>query len=194
LFCCFLLFIIKIKAKPYQALSCDSIVQKGVREMSQKKHNISLELLIQAKDMAKKNKDYSCLFLSYNNIGANYYNLLDYGEALENFLEAYNIALKYLDETKEMVVLNNIGILYIKDSQPQKAKEYFSRAYKVAKKIKKENNITKYSINLGLVSNDLEEISNAIKYFEEYNGLLENDLNLKMLSYIDLCDKTYLYQ
>jgi len=194
LFCCFLLFIIKIKAKPYQALSCDSIVQKGVREMSQKKHNISLELLIQAKDMAKKNKDYSCLFLSYNNIGANYYNLLDYGEALENFLEAYNIALKYLDETKEMVVLNNIGILYIKDSQPQKAKEYFSRAYKVAKKIKKENNIAKYAINLGLVSNELEELSNAIKYFEEANALIENDLNLKMRSQLGLVETYLLYQ
>lgn len=194
LFCCFLLLTTVIEAKPYQKLACDSIVQKGVREMSQKRHDISLELLVQAKDMAKKNKNYSCLFLSYNNIGANYYNLLDYGEALENFLKAYNIALKHLDETKEMVVLNNIAILYTKDSQPQKAKEYFLRAYKVAKKIKKENNIAKYAVNLGLVSNELEELSNAIQYFKGANLLIESDVDLKIQSQLGLVETYLLYQ
>ncbi|QNK78655.1 hypothetical protein H7F37_06140 [Winogradskyella sp. PAMC22761] len=49
---------------------------------------------------------YKQQFLALNNIGANYYSMLDYGEALDYYLEAYTIALKHLDENEEMTVLN----------------------------------------------------------------------------------------
>lgn len=179
---------LNIHAKSLQKATCDSLIRKGVQKMSEKRYEQSLELLTEAKNVARQEHDYACLFLSFNNIGANYYNLLDYGEALENYLQAYNIALKHLDDSKEMIVLNNIAILYSKDSQHEKAEEYFLRAYKIAEKSNNSRNIARYATNLGLVSNKLRKLSSAITYFEKANSILNDHDELKAESQVGLAE------
>lgn len=172
---------------------CDSLIRQGVEAMQQKEHHISLELLAKAQKEAEDTKNYPCLFLSYNNIGANYYGLLDYGEALDNYLKAYNIALKFLDSSKEMVVLNNIAILYSKDSKDEKAEEYFLKAYRIAQKDDDSRSIARYATNLGLVSNKLKKLAEAQSYFQEALSLLDKQNDLEIESRLGLAEN-YLLQ
>ena len=90
---------------------CDKLIITGVEYMNRQDYVKSLELLTKAKAIAKKNKWHKQQFLAINIIGANYFSMLDYGEALNNYLAAYTIAIKELDENSEMIVLNNIAIL-----------------------------------------------------------------------------------
>ena len=88
----------------------DSLLVQGINARSNKEYSKSLELLTKVRTVAEENQWYKQQFLAINNIGVNYYSMLDYGEALDNYLEAYTIALKHLDENEEMIVLNNICI------------------------------------------------------------------------------------
>lgn len=142
--------------------------------MNQKNHARSLELLTEAKAIAENNNWNKQLFLAINNIGANYYLMLDYGEALDNYLEAYKIALKTLDAKHEMIVLNNIAILYSKDQEFDKAEEYFLKAYEIAKENKDSIKIGLYATNLATVANEKNEIEKAEAYIQTAIPLLKN--------------------
>lgn len=108
------------------------MIVEGIGEMNLKNHTKSLEILTEAKTIAEANKWHRENFLVLNNIGLNYYLMLDYGEALNNLFNAYLIALKDLDRDSEMVVLNNIAIIYLKDDRLTKAESYFEDAYTIA--------------------------------------------------------------
>jgi hypothetical protein len=170
---------------------CDSIIKKGIELMFQKKHLQSIELLSEAKAMAKKNKWYQQMFLAQNNVAINYYLMLDYGEALKQYLESYNISKKYLEDKYSMIVLNNIAILYSKEEKYTKAIEYFYKAYTMAKKNKDSLKIGMYALNLGNVANDENKTDKARKYFEEsmrYSQRSELEIPLK----IGLCQNDFL--
>ncbi|SMC32495.1 Tetratricopeptide repeat-containing protein [Moheibacter sediminis] len=153
---------------------CDKILVEAVKEMNQKNHARSLELLTEVKSMAQTNNWSKQLFLAINNIGANYYLMLDYGEALDNYLEAYKIALKDLDAKHEMIVLNNIAILYSKDAKNDKAEEYFLKAYEIAKENNDSVKIGLYATNLATVANAENEIQKAESYIKIALPLLKN--------------------
>lgn len=95
LFLLCLFFMPKLQAQA--TAHCDSLIVTGIDYMWKKDHVKSLELLTQARNLAEKNRWYRQLFLATNNIGANYYTMLDYGEALNYYLESYTIAVKHLD-------------------------------------------------------------------------------------------------
>jgi tetratricopeptide (TPR) repeat protein len=171
---------------------CDSLIQRGVAAMWNKDHVKSMELLTEARSMAEKNRWYKQLFLANNNIGNNYYSLLDYGEALNYYLESYNIALKNLEPKYEMVVLNNIAILYSKEKNYIKAKEYFRKAYDIAKENKDNVKIGLYASNLGNVANEANRPMEAKPYFIESLPYLKNEPNLLMLAYIGLAENDLL--
>ncbi len=143
---------------------CDQLIVEGVKEMNNKNHSKSLEILIQAKTMALENNWHKLCFLAYNNIGANYYMMLDYGESLDNYLEAYKIAIKNLDDNFEMIVLNNIAILYSKEKQLTKAEEFFRRAYEIAYKKNDSLKIGIYAVNLAILANQKNEIKKSDEY------------------------------
>jgi tetratricopeptide (TPR) repeat protein len=128
---------------------CDSLIKKGIDAMWEKQHGRSIELLTQAKILAERNNWYEQLFLANNNLGANYYAMLDYGEALNYYLESYTIAVKELKPKHEMVVLNNIAIVYSKEKNYDKAKEYFQKAYDIAKENKDRIKIGLYAMKPG---------------------------------------------
>src|SRR5690606_16687949 len=146
---------------------CNSLIQKGVDAMWKKEYVHSLELLTEARSLAEKNRWYEQLFLATNNIGANYFSMLDYGEALNYYLESYTIAVKELDPTREMVVLNNIAIIYSKEKNYEKAEEYFKKAYSIAKENKDYVKVGLYAMNLGNVANETARPGEAKAYIIE---------------------------
>lgn len=172
--------------------SCDSLIKSGVELMLKKNHVKSLELLSNARNMAEKNKWYKQLFLAQNNIGNNYYMLLDYGEALKQYLLSYQIAVKHLDAQHEMIVLNNIAILYSKEKKFEKANEHFYKAFLIAQKSNDSLKMGLYSMNLGSLANDENKpqkarnhLNDALRYTQRPEvkipaliGLCANDVLL----------------
>lgn len=154
-------------------------VEQGVEAMLKNDYEKSLGFLLEAKSIATQNDNYENLFLAINNIGANYYSMLDYGEALSNYLEAYQIAIDYLEPKHEMSVLNNIAILYSKEENFDKAIEYFQKAYAIASKNKELPKKGLYAINLGAAHNEINKTSIARKFIDESISIFKD--NSKML-------------
>lgn len=173
-------------AKAQNLEYCDSLVVKGIDALWKKEHVKSLELLTKARTIAERKQWHRQFFLATNNIGANYFEMLDYGEALDYYLEAYNTALKHLDPTSEMVVLNNIAILYSKEDNNEKAREYFKKAYDIAKENKDAIKIGLYAMNLGSAYNASKDPVTARKYILESIPYLKNDPNLYAMSQVTL--------
>lgn len=173
-------------------LECDAHIQMAIEAMHRQEHTKSLELLIKAQKIAQEKGWYKELFLSLNNIGANYYKLSDYGEALENYLAAYDIALSHLDSQQEMVVLNNIGILFYQENNLSEAEKYFLKAYDIA--TEHSDNFKKglYAVNLGLVYNNGGRLSEANTYLQEALPLLENNQNVLLQGRYALAENLYL--
>ena len=163
------------------AAQLDSLILKGIDARSNKEYQLSLEILTKVRTSAEERHLYKQHFLALNNIGANYYSMLDYGEALDNYLEAYTIALKHLDGNEEMTVLNNIAILYSKESDYAKAEDYFLKAYKLAKEYKNDRRIGLYAVNLGIVANQQDKLDEASNYLEEAKEILISDSTLILL-------------
>ena len=165
-FVCFCLFIVCGFLSPQTQTECDKMIEQGVRAMNRQQYEKSLELLTKVKIQAQKNQWNKQLFLSVNNIGANYFLLLDYGEALNNYLDAYKIALQEANPTFEITVLNNIAILYAKDKKFDKAEEYLMKAYESADN---QNNLIKkglYAMNLASVYIETKNIVKCKKYLD----------------------------
>ena len=153
---------------------CEKMIIEGVEAMNKKDFAKSLQILFKTKKIAQDNKWYREEFLAVNNIGANYYMMLDYGEALNNYLDAYKIAVAHLDEKSEMTVLNNIAILYSRDNKTDKAKEYFSKAYELAGKVNNNTSKGLYAINLTIVYNEKGDYKTSKKYIDEALKLTAN--------------------
>lgn len=154
---------------------CDKMIIEGVKEMNNKNHSKSLEILTKVRSIAEDNNWRKQLFFAYNNIGANYSSMLDYGEALDNYLEAYKIALKDLDAKHEMTVLNNIAILYSKERKYEKAEEYFLKAYDIAKENKDSIKIGMYATNLANVASERKDVKKSESYIQVAISFLRND-------------------
>ncbi len=160
--------------------------------MWEKEHVKSLGLLTEARNLAEKNKWYKQQFLATNNIGANYYNILEYGEALHYYLESYTIAVKELGPKYEMVVLNNIAILFSKQKKYEKAREYFKKAYDIAKENNYGEKIGMYAMNLGNLANETGDIKEARIYMLESFPYLKSDPQMTVLAQVGLAENDLL--
>src|SRR5690606_35547877 len=163
---------------------CDRLIKSGIKEMNEKNHDKSLEILSRAKSHSEKNDWHKQLFLSLYNIGANYYLMLDYGYALDNYLEAYKLAVKELDQNFEMIVLNNIAVLYSKEKKFEKAEEYFLNAYQIAKENNDSTKIGLYAVNLATVANEKKEISKATNYLNTAFSYLAENSHILSQAYV----------
>ncbi|WP_271393721.1 tetratricopeptide repeat protein [Aequorivita sinensis] len=169
------IFLISPSLIAQSVTQLDSLLRQGIDARSNKNYSLSLEVLTKVRSVAEENQWYRQQFLAINNIGANYYSMLDYGEALDNYLEAYTIALKHLDGNEEMTVLNNIALLYIEEGDLLKAEENFSKAYILAKENNEKIKTGLYAINLGIVENQRGNIEKAARYLAEA-GKIVNDI------------------
>jgi tetratricopeptide (TPR) repeat protein len=145
--------------------ACNKLLQSGIAEMRSKNYARSLRLLASAKIIAEKNHWNEELFKATNNIGGNYFQMLDYGEALNQYQQCYKIALKYLGPKYEMIILNNIAVLYCSEKLYLKASINQQEALTIAVK----NND---SIKIGFYSVNLANMFNKLKRFDEAKALL----------------------
>lgn len=171
---------------------CDSLIRKGIDAMWKKEYVKSIGMLTEARTLAEKNGWHEQHFLATNNIGANYYNMLDYGEALKYYLEGYTIAVKELEPKHEMVVLNNIAILYSKQKEYDKAKEYLVKAYNIARKNNDSVKIGLYSLNLGHLANETGNLKSARRYITESFPFIKKDRQMLLLAQIGLAENDLL--
>jgi Flp pilus assembly protein TadD len=185
------LFLI-INAQEETRPECDILIQQAIEAMHQNKHAKSLEILTKVQKIAQEKGWHKELFLTLNNIGANYYKLSDYGEALENYLLAYDIALSYLDTTQEMVVLNNIGILFYQENNLAEAEKYFLKAYTLAHKNTDSFKMGLYAVNLGLALNSAGRLEDARAYLQKALPLLQNHQNVLLQGRYALAENYYL--
>ena len=151
-----------LQAQP--ATTIDELLSKGVQEMQQTNHTKSLEILHHVRKMAQTKGTEKQLFLALNNIGANHFMMLDYGEALKYYLEAYAIAVKDLTYTDENIVLNNIAILYSKDKKWDKAEVYFLKAYQNAVDNTDDTKMQLNAINLAQLYNEMGKYNLSYDY------------------------------
>ena len=172
--------------------TCDSLIRAGVVQLGENDHIASLENLNRAFVMATENRWYDQAFLALNNIGANYYTLLNYGEALHYYLEAYQIAISHLDGEREMIVLNNIAILYLSDHEYKKAAEYEERAFNIARKADNPKRMALYGVNLGLIHNKMGDLQKAAHFFSEVKKIDVPDLNINLINEIGQTENAYL--
>lgn len=170
----------------------EKLIQNGIEKMFNKEHAQSLELLVKAKTLSEANGWQNESFRATNNIGANYYMMLDYGEALKYYLEAYEIATEMSDNSQVMTVLNNIAILYFQEGNNQKAYDYFLKAYNIAKENKLEEKKGLYATNLGLVLNKLKKTDEAAVYINEAVSLVKNDSNNSLMVKMALAENLML--
>ena len=185
-----LCFLLEGRAQSTTITKCDALIMDGVEAMNRNEHIHSLELLTKARVMSKNNDWPKQEFLALNNIGANYYKLLEYGEALNYYLEAYTISIKKLEPIDEMVVLNNIAILYSKEKKYDRANEYFKKAYEIAKQNKDTLRMGLHTLNLGNLANEKENFKLGRAYFTESLPYLKNNQDFLVLAKIGLgvCD------
>ena len=182
--------ILNLNAQKYSKKQCDGVIEKGIILLNKNQNYRSLEILTQARAIAKKNNWAKQEFLALNNIGANYYMLLEYGEALNNYSAAYSIAIQKLEPEDEMIVLNNIAAIYIEEKKNDKANEYYKKAYTIAK----ENNNTfktgLYALNLGNLACEMNDATLGRAYFNEAIPLLASKPKVLILAKIGIgiCD------
>lgn len=135
-----------------------------------------LENLYQKKETQKNLKQ---KFLVINNIGINYFQLLDYGEALKYYQEAFRIAVDNSDEESEMIVANNIGFLYFKTKQYVESEKYFLRASDIAKKYNNRHKMAMYAINLAMLYNKENQLYKAKEYLNIVKTNNNSDKSIK---------------
>lgn len=179
----FIVLIFVVFAPIQNKQHCKKLIQSGIEALNQKEHAKSLEILVEAQSMASNMGWNEELFYAFNNIGANYYQLSDYDEALNKYLKAYDIAVKYLDVQKEMVVLNNVGILFYNDERYKEAKDYFTKAYTIAVQHNETNKKGLYAVNLGLTLNLLGEFDQAYNFLKISQENLDDGKIVLQLQY-----------
>lgn len=170
----------------------NEIIQSAIEALHKKDHVKSLELLINAQNIASSHQWHEEQFLALNNIGNNYYQLSEFGEALENYLAAYNVAVSHLNPQREMVVLNNVGILYYEEKKYKDAENYFLKAYNIASEYNEKVKIGIYAINLGLVYNKLNYLDKANQYLKIAFPFLENEKNILLQGTYALAENYFL--
>lgn len=176
-----LVFIFFITVQTNESVEyCDELIAKGIDALYNKEHSKSLELLTQAKTLALKKDWYKQQFISINCIGLNYYQMLDYGEALDHYLEAYKIAIKELDASQEMTIQNNIALVYMQEGKFNESEKYQKRAYDLAIAEKDSVKIGMYAGNLAAIYNETEALDKATKYIDIAKGTNSNDNRIFM--------------
>lgn len=160
----------------------DKNIDEGIALMFAKDHTRSLELLVATETVAASKGWSQQLFRATLNIGANYYLMSDYGEALRYYLQAYEIALRESDERNEMIVVNNIAILYFEEGNLEDALTYFTKAYSIAHSLEEADRIGYYAVNIALVSNKLNQTESAKVYLEEAFPLIKDNKRVSILA------------
>ena len=169
-----LLFLLHIFPTSYAEDYCDSLIQIAIKASIEKDHQLSLNLLQEARAIATKENSPEDLFWVLTNIGINYAELLNYSDALDAFLEAYKIALDHLDKRHEMSILNNIAGVYMLDHKYDKAIEYYTLVYNTVKESSDSLFIGGCAMNIANASIRCNNLQLSEQYTNIAEKFLEN--------------------
>ena len=153
---------------------CDSLIQVAIKASIEKDHQLSLNLLQEARTIATQKNSQEELFWVLTNIGINYAELLNYSDALDAFLEAYKIALDHLDKRHEMSILNNIAGVYMLDHKYDKAIEYYTLVYNTVKESSDSLFIGGCAMNIANASIRCNNLQLSEQYTNIAEKFLEN--------------------
>jgi tetratricopeptide (TPR) repeat protein len=143
---------------------CDEMIKKGIDALYNKEHSKSLALFTKARKLSQENGWQKQEFISTNCIGLNFYQMLDYGEALDYYLQAYTIAIKASNSSQEMTVLNNIAVVYMQEAKYGESEKNQKRAFDLAVQLKDTIKIAMYAGNMATIYNETHKLDEATKY------------------------------
>lgn len=191
---CFVFFSLSIVAnnKKNTIQQTNQDIETAISLMFAKNHTESLALLVKAEALAARENWYQQQFKATLNIGANYYLMSDFGEALNYYLQAYDLALNESNQRNEMIVVNNIAILYFEEGDLEQALIYFTKAYTIAHSLEEEDRIGFYAVNMALVSNKLNQIELAKKYIAEALPLVDKNPRVATLTQLAQAENLFL--
>lgn len=158
------------------------IIDKAIKLMHQNDHANSLEMLVEAKTLAEQKKWVKQNFMATNNIGANYFLMQEFGEALNYYLEAYEIAADNHDTASVMAVLNNISVLYFHEKNMEKAYDYFLKVYRLAEENHLDEKKGLYALNLCFVLNKINRLDEAKKFLDEALELVKHNPDVYVMA------------
>jgi len=180
-----------ISAQDTNFKSCESLIREGVQERVNKNYARSLDILLNAKELATENKWDNLSFLAINNIGIIYSELLEYGDALEAFFEAYNIAFSKSDTRNEWSALINIAIMYSKDGKSENAEKYFKMVFESSKAKNDHYMMGVSAINLAVLHNQINETELSDYYLEIAEPLIQNDNQARLHAQVTRINNHY---
>ena len=160
---------------------CDSLIDTAIQASEKNQHARALELLFEARALAKANDWHDKEFLAANQIGNNYRILSENGEAFNYYLEAHRIATRELSDDEEIRVLHNIGVLYLSENKYDLAISYFKNAYNNEKKNKNFEDAGISAMNLGTAAVAVKDFDLARAYYKEAESLLSHDRRQMLL-------------
>ncbi len=139
----------------------------------------SLELNFKALALAEKDKDYSSIALSFNNIGQLYHKYLkDRTRALEYYKKGLAISEREGDKKGVSLVKNNIATLYAEQDNYKEAIKWFEESLELRREINYKYGIINTLSNLGynyLKLSDYGNARNALAEALQMNEVLLNN-------------------
>lgn len=185
----FLLFFFhEISGQNQSVQYCDSLIKSGIDALYKNEHRISLQKFTAAKKIAEQNKYYEQQFIATNCIGLNYYQMSDYGTALDYYLNAYSIAVKHLKSDREMSVLNNIALVYQQQGKYKEAEKHQKRAFDLAVANNDYIGIAIYAANLAELYNIENELDKAQKYIKTAREALAKKKDARIEIDVDIIE------
>ncbi len=125
------------------------------------------------------NKAHPVLGESWNNIGNVYFHLGDFGRAMQYYQQAV-LNLERTNQTKLAATYENLGICYRYQKKYQESIAYLSKA--LASKTPNSPETATTYINIGNVYADIQQYTQARRYYEESAKLLQNTSNPDLIS------------
>ncbi len=140
---------------------------KGWCYWQQGNYEEGLKILNKAKQIAKENKEKSLMARVYNNFGHIYRDIGDLGNAMSNFENALAINQKLNDEEAQAVNLSSIAYIHYDLGDYENALEFALKALPSLHKGQSVHRINLLNHTLGNIYFKQQELSTALKYFEE---------------------------
>lgn len=135
----------------------------------------SVDVTINALEIAKNLMDERRIAKAYNQLGVSYYHQ---GELIpaKNFINNAYMIYQNIDDKKGLgATLNGLGVVCYDQGELQQALAYFNEAIKYKKEIRDKAGIAICLNNIGNVYKDLKEFSKAIDYYNQSIALKKED-------------------
>lgn len=134
----------------------------------------SIEISVEALELAKKIDFKRGTAKSHNMLGVGYSSLGNYSMGLENYLEALRIFEELGENISVGITSNNIGIIYKNLGNYSEAINFYLKSLSISEKTENQQGIIIALNNIGNIYYDWQKYDFALEYFRRTLALLEN--------------------